>query len=95
MFYMCLKGAVWVYRVLLNNLLLVSLEFLKGSLGGSKVFLKCFFKGALRVKGFLNISKGFSKVSYGCLMGFLWVSCVCHRGSLKLPFGVPSGSLKA
>ena len=40
------------------------------------MFLKCFVRGALRVKGFLHVSKGFSRVSYGCLMGFLWVSCV-------------------
>ena len=43
-FYMCLEGAVWVYRVLPNGLLLVSWEFLKASLGGSKVFLTCFFR---------------------------------------------------
>jgi len=94
-FYMCLKGAVSVYRVLPNGLILVSSEFPKGSSDGFKVFLKCFCKDALRVKGFLNVSKGFSRVSYGCLVGFSWVSCVFHWGSLRLPFGVPSGSLKA
>ena len=58
------------------------------------MFLKCFFRGASRVKGFLHVSKGFSRVSYGRLMGFLWVFCVLHWGSLRLSF-VGLGSFRA